>query len=50
MGLLNGFGAEDHGGSVWWVVGCGGMVGLGLSFGSGSSGWWVCLVFPIVTL
>ena len=31
-------------GLVWWAVGCGGMVGLGLSFDGGSGVRWVCLV------
>ena len=64
MGLLIGFG---HGfgvefrwwivvGSMWWAVGCGGTVGLGLSlvdFLGGSSGfaccfpWWLCDVVVV---
>lgn len=48
-----GFGVEDYGGSMWWAMGCGGMVSLGMGFSGGSSVWWVwwvCLVFAAVTL
>ena len=63
MGLLIGF---DHGfgvefcwwivvGLVWWVVGCGGMVGLGLSLvgllgvsHGGSVMWWLLVVLLMV--
>ena len=45
-----GFRAEDRGGSVWWAIGSGGKVGMGLSFSGGSGVWWVCLVFLTVAL